>query len=78
MSHVLWFEDIIQLDFAEQIFFEHQFVDAAVGDEGFLRDGGTFFVAEHRVERSHQADRILDVSETAFSVGFNAGDAARV
>jgi hypothetical protein len=26
----------IQLGFGEQIFFEHEFVNAAVGDEGFL------------------------------------------
>ena len=55
MSHVLRFEDI-QLGCAEQIFFEHEFVDAAIGDEGFLRDGGTLFVAEHRVERGNEAD----------------------
>jgi hypothetical protein len=57
MSHVLRFEDIIQLGFAEQIFFEHEFVDAAVGDESFLRDGGTLFVTEHRVERRRAASR---------------------
>src|SRR5271166_1698012 len=78
MRHVLRFEDIIQLGFGEQIFFEHEFVNAAVGDEGFLRDGGTLFVAEHRVERGNEADRILHVGEAAFAVGFNAGDAARV
>ena len=59
MSHVLRFEDLIQLDFAKQIFFEHKFVDAAVGDEGYLRDGGTLFVTEHRVERSHEAERAI-------------------
>jgi hypothetical protein len=36
MSHVLGFEDVIQLGFGEQIFFEHEFVNAPVGDEGFL------------------------------------------
>src|SRR5271166_84085 len=78
MSHVLRFEDVIQLGFGEQIFFEHKFVNAAVGDKGFLGDGGTLFVAEHRVERGNEADRILHVPEAAFAVGFNAGDAARV
>src|SRR5271166_3725602 len=78
MSHVLRFEDVVQLGFGEQIFFEHEFVNAAVGDEGFLGYGGTLFVAEHRVEGGNEADRILDVGEAAFAVGFNAGDAARV
>src|SRR5271165_418736 len=78
MSHVLRFEDVIQLGFGEQIFFEHEFVNAPVGDEGFLGYGGALFVAKHRVERGNEADRILDVGEAAFAVGFNAGDAARV
>jgi hypothetical protein len=30
MGHVLRFEDVVQLSFGEQIFFEHEFVDAAV------------------------------------------------
>jgi hypothetical protein len=30
MGHVLRFEDVVQLSFREQIFFEHEFVDAAV------------------------------------------------
>ena len=49
MSHVLRFEDVIELCLGEQVFFEYELVDAAVGDEGFLRNGGTLFVAEHRV-----------------------------
>ena len=55
MSHVLRFEDLIQLDFAEQIFFEHKFVDAAVGDEGFLGDGDPPFVTKHW-DRACQVD----------------------
>ena len=78
MSHVLRFEDVIQLGFGKQIFLEYKFVDAAICDEGFLGYGGTLFVAEHRVESGNEADRILDVGEAAFAVGFNAGDAARV
>ena len=49
MSHVLRFEDVIQLNFGEQIFLEHEFVNAAICNEGFLGYGGTLFVAEHRV-----------------------------
>jgi hypothetical protein len=78
MSHVLRFEDVIQLNFGAQIFLEHEFVNAPICNEGFLGYGGTLFVAEHRVESGNEADRILDVGEAAFAVGFNAGDAARV
>jgi hypothetical protein len=79
MSHVLGFEDVIQLGFGEQIFLEqNEFVNAPICDEGFLGYGGTLFVAEHRVEGGNEADRILDLGEAAFAVGFNAGDAARV
>ena len=42
MSHVLRFEDVIELGLGEQVFFENELVDAAFGDEGFLRDGGLF------------------------------------
>src|SRR5580704_13948311 len=77
MSHVLGFEDVIQLGFGEQIFLEHEFVDASICDEGFLGYGGTLFVAEHRVEGGNEADRILHVGEAAFAVGFNGGNAAR-
>jgi hypothetical protein len=71
-------EDVIQLGFGEQIFLEHEFVNAPICNEGFLGYGGTLFVAEHRVEGGNEADRILDVGEAALAVGFNAGDAARV
>ena len=78
MSHVLRFEDVVQLGFGEQIFFEHEFVDAAVSDEGFLSDGGALFVAKHRVERCDKSDGILNIGEAAFAVRFDASDAAGV
>jgi hypothetical protein len=62
MRHVLGFEDVVELSLGEQVFFEYELVDAAVGNEGFFGDGGTLFVAEHRVERGNEADRILDVA----------------
>jgi hypothetical protein len=61
MSHVLRFEDVIQLGFGKHIFLQHEFVNAAICKEGFLRYGGTLFVAEHRVEGGNETDRILDV-----------------
>src|SRR5271166_5990863 len=78
MRHVLGFENVVELGLGEQVFFEYELVNAPVGDEGFLGYGGALFVAKHRVERGNEADRILDVGEAAFSVGFNAGNAARV
>ena len=61
MSHVLGFEDVVELGLGKKVLFEYQFVDATVGDEGFLCDSRALFVAEHRVEGSDQTDGILHI-----------------
>src|SRR6266446_1373435 len=78
MSHVLGFEDVVELGLGKQFFFEYQFVDATVGHEGFLCDTRALFVAEHRVEGSDQPDGILHIGETTFAVSFDASNAAGV
>src|SRR5258708_8085667 len=78
MSHVLGFEDVVELGLGKKVLFEYQFVDATVGDEGFLCDSRALFVAEHRVEGSDQTDGILHIGETTFAVGLDASNAAGV
>jgi hypothetical protein len=66
MSHVLGFEDVIQLGFGEQIFLEqNEFVNAPICDEGSLGYGGTLFVAEHRVEGSNVASQATEIAMSA-------------
>ena len=57
MSHVLRFEDVVELGFGQQIFFEDEFVNAAAGDKSFLGYGGALFVAEYRIERSNETSK---------------------
>src|SRR5260221_13685716 len=61
MSNVLGFEDVVELGLGKQVFFEYQFVDATVGDEGFLCDSRALFVADHRIEGTNQPDGILHI-----------------
>ena len=47
--------------FRQQLLFQHQLVDAASGGVGFDRDRGRVGIADIGVERSDEADRVLDI-----------------
>src|SRR6516164_1892168 len=49
MRHVLRLEDVIKLGLGEQIFLEHQLVDAAVAFQSFLSDSRACLITEHRI-----------------------------
>jgi len=61
MSHVLGFEDVVELGLGKKVLFEYQFVDATVGDKASFAIAALLFVAEHRVEGSEQTDGILHI-----------------
>src|SRR5258708_32271085 len=52
MSHVLGFEDVVELGLGKQVFLGYRFVDATVGERAFLWDSRALFVAESGIEAS--------------------------
>src|SRR5258706_7502910 len=69
-------QNLVELYLRQQLFLQHEIVDTPAGHQRLLRDFGRVGVADVRVERGDDADRVLDRGAQPFAIGGNTLDAA--